>query len=123
MNDYVTLDGLRYATVAEVWEPVMEKPHTERYTLLGQLDLTYGPAIPRAWEGEIIAPVTPRAENWGDIDDLAQTLAKKEAVSFTDHDGNQGMVHCLGSHRRRSLLNRWDDPQNQFYVEVRLVLV
>ena len=120
MNNYITLDGKRYTTVAN-WTPVTEKPYTERYTLSGALDITYGPATPTAWEGEIVAPVTPRSFAWGDIDDLMTALAKKESVTLYDHDGVSHTVHCLGSHERRSLINVWDDDQNVFYVTVRLV--
>jgi hypothetical protein len=122
MNNYITLDGKRYATRADNWFIVENKPHTERYTLFGEVDITYGVSSPTAWEGEIIAPVTPKGFAWGDIDNLLVTLRKKEAVSFYDHHGTSGQVHCLGSLEKRSLMNVWDDPQNVFYVSVRLVV-
>ncbi len=121
MNDYIVLDGNRYATNANNWMPIVEKPHTERYTLTGALDVTYGPSTPTAWEGEIVAPVTPRGGQWGSFNDLLDTLLKKEAVAFIDHNESEFTVHVLGEHNRRSAMNRWDDAQNVFYISVRLV--
>ena len=122
MNNYITLDGYKYATTADTWRPVIHKPHTERYTLTGQLDVTYGPSTPTAWEGEIVAPVTARSFGWGTVNTLIATLAKKEAVNFFDHYGQTlYQVHCLGDQERRSLFPNWDDPHNVFYYLVRLV--
>ena len=69
--------------------------------------MTYGAAFPQAWEGEIHAPVTARAEGWGTITTLKATLAKKSSVVFFDHYGTLYTVHCLGDHRARSLMNYW----------------
>lgn len=121
MNNYITLDGKKYATNAANWQPVYQKPHTERRTLTGALDITYGPATIFAWEGEINAPVTPRDVDWGTIGDLRTTLAKKQAVFLTDHGGDTYHVHCLGDNEERTLMNVWDSELNVFYVKVRLV--
>jgi hypothetical protein len=121
MNDYLRLDTKRYKTKAENWKPVYGKPHTERRTLTGELDITYGPGTIFAWEGEIIAPVTPQDSAWGSIVNLRATLAKKQAVYLTDHLGVSYFVHCLGTHEERSLMNVWDSEFNVFYVSVRLV--
>jgi hypothetical protein len=121
MNDYITLDGYKYATNAKKWDEVKSKPATERYTLSGVLDITYGAAFPQAWEGEINAPVTARAEGWGTFTTLSATLAKKSGVVFVDHYGSSYTIHCLGELRPRSLFHRWDSVANIFYVFVRLV--
>lgn len=123
MNDYITLDGFKYITPARNWTVVNGKPGTERYTLSGALDISYGPATPKSWVGEIGGPVTARAAGWGTIADLRTTLAKKESVSLTDHVGTVYTVHCLGDFSERSLLNKWDSAVNTFYVSVRLVKV
>jgi hypothetical protein len=121
MNDYLTLDGKRYKTKADSWKPVYGKPHTERRTLTGALDITYGPGTIFAWEGEIIAPVTAQGTEWGTVANLRTSLAKKQAVSMTDHYGQTYNVHCLGPHEERSLVNVWDSAVNVFYISVRLV--
>lgn len=122
MNNYIVLDGKKYATGATSWRPVNPKPHTERYTLLGALDLTYGAASPQAWEGDIHAPVTARDTDWGTITDLTTTLAKKTSVTFIDHDAVSNTAHCLGTHERKSFMNKWDDNENVFLVSVRIVI-
>lgn len=121
MNNYITLDGYKYATNANKWEEVTFKPTTVRYTLNGGVDVTYGPATPREWIGEILAPVTARAEGWGTINTLKTTLVKKLAVAFIDHYGYSCNVHCIGEQRGRSLSPRWDDAQNVFFMPVELV--
>lgn len=121
MNKYIILDGKKYATNASNWKPVYSKPHTERRTLTGEIDITYGPSTLFAWEGEINAPVTPRDIGWGTIEDLRTTLLKKQAVAMTDHRGGVYDVHCLGDFADRSLINVWDSAVNVFYVNVRLV--
>lgn len=121
MNNYITLDGYKYATNANKWEEVTFKPATVRYTLSGNLDVTYGDAAPREWLGEILAPVTARGEGWGTITTLKATLVKKSAVTFVDHYDYSCDVHCVGEQRGRSLMPRWDDPQNVFFMPVRLV--
>jgi hypothetical protein len=123
MNNYITLDGNKYATNAKGWKVINGKPGTERYTLLGALDVTYGPATPKCWEGEINGPVTARAAGWGTIVTLRTTLAKKQAVSYTDHYGTTVNVHCLGDFAERSLSTQWDGATNVIYVSVRLVKV
>jgi len=123
MNNYITLDGYKYATSAANWRPVVNKPYKERYTLAGDLDVTYGDATPTAWEGDIHGPVTARATGWGTIATLRTSMAKKSAVNFTDHNGASGTVHILGQFQQKSTLNTWDASGNVWLVSVRLVIV
>lgn len=121
MNSYITLDGKKYVTVAENWRPpVREKPMMVRYTLLGSLDVTYGPGAPIAWEGEIRADVTP-ATGYGSPSDLITSLMKKEGITFIDHSGTSCTVHAVGPFPQRSLQNVWDGPENTIYTHARLV--
>lgn len=122
MKNYIMLDGYKYATNASNWRPVYAKPHTERRTLSGAIDITYGPVYISAWEGEINAPVTAREVGWGTISQLRTTLEKRQAVTLVDHTEVTYNVHCLGEHIERSLLNVWDSADNVFYVSVRLVI-
>jgi len=121
MNNYIILDGYKYATVANNWGYISQKPNSVRYTLSGQLDVTYGTAEPVFWEGEVAAPVVARDVDWGTIETLRVTLAKKQGLSYTDHYGTEYVVHSVIDRKERSLMPNWDDPSNKIYVEVRLV--
>ncbi len=121
MNDYIELDGKKYATNAKTWHPVRSNPATERRTLTGSLDITYGPGEIFSWEGEIHGPVIPRDGTWGSITDLRASIVKKSALTMRDHYGEVYNVYCLGDFPERSLMNVWDNPANVFYVFVRLV--
>jgi len=121
MNNYITLDTKKYATPANNWHCITRKPNTARFTLQGDLDVTYGPAVPVYWEGEIIGPVTARATGWGTIANLRTSLAKQESLNFTDHYGSSYTVHSIGDLQERSLSNKWDDPTNVLYISVKLV--
>jgi len=123
MLNYIVLDGYRYKTMFESWTPKTRKPATERYTLAGSLDMTYGPAAPYEWEGKILAPVTPDGGSYGDIDDLRATLIKRTVLSFTDHHGAAYEVHALGPFTEESRSPMWDAASNEFRVDVRLVKV
>jgi hypothetical protein len=121
MNDYITLDGFKYATSANNWKKLLEKPNTVRYTLSGALDITFGSASPIRWVGDVIAPVSARAEGWGTILNLRTSLAKVTSVVFTDHYADSFTVFSVAPLQERSLMNRWDDTNNVFFVPVELV--
>jgi hypothetical protein len=121
MNNYIVLDGKKYTTRADSWTEIIEKPNSVRYTLTGELDITYGSSIPTIWTGEIVAPVTARALGWGTVSDLETSLVKQESVTFYDHYGSGHNVHSVMPIQGRSLSNMWDDMNNVFYVGVRLV--
>jgi hypothetical protein len=53
MNNYIELDGHKYVTPFGKWVPVIDKPSTARITLDGDLDVTYGPATWKKWQGMI----------------------------------------------------------------------
>lgn len=120
MNNYITLDGKRYAAPYKEFGPLMNKPSTERVTLSGRSDVTYGPATLQEWIGILHAPVTPRAGEWGDIDDLRATLAKRYSVSYTDHYGTTMTAYILGPHPEQSMSPMWDGARNVFKVTVKI---
>jgi hypothetical protein len=122
MNTYILLDGLKYTAPHKAFAPVRSKPSTERITLSGRSDVTYGPASSLEWTGSITAPVTPRDTGWGDIDDLRYTLEKRQGLAFTDHYGNTGIVYAVGSHGETSFTPVWDAASNTFRVAVRLIV-
>lgn len=121
MNAYIELDGLKYATPHKDWAPIMDKPSTVRYTLGGDPDITYGPAVPQAWQGSIRVPVTVTDSTWGMYADLKASLAKLENLAFTDHYGDSYYVAALGPFAERSMSPKWDSPTNVFHIQVRLV--
>jgi hypothetical protein len=121
MNNYILLDGKKYVTPSKNWKPVYDKPATVKATLLGGIDVTYGPAVYNEWQGEIEGPVTPKDGTWGSISDLRATIAKTTTVSFTDHYGTGMNVHVLGPFQERSLAPKWDSASNCIFVQVRLI--
>jgi len=121
MNNYILLDGYRYKTIFGSWKTKTSKPATERYTLDGSLDVTYGPASPYEWDGKIIGPVVSDGGSWGTIEQLRVTLAKREALAYQDHYGNAYTVHALGPFEEESRSPMWDAQTNEFLVGVRLV--
>lgn len=122
MNNYITFDTLKYMAPHLKYAPIRNKPATERLTLSGASDVTYGPGVILEWTGEIIAPVTPNATGWGDIDDLRYSLEKRTALLLTDHYGNIVTVYAMGPHGETSFTPMWDAASNEFRVSVRFVV-
>jgi hypothetical protein len=122
MNNYILLDGKRYATQTKAWTPTVDKPNTIRKTLAGELDVTYGPGAFEEWIGTVEAPVTPISSSWGSIQDLRATLLKRASVEFEDHYGIQRWdVHCIGPFKERSLSPMWDALSNIWFMDVKIV--
>ena len=118
MNEYITLNGKKYVTLAKTWIPTFQKPMTVRNTLLGEVSATYGPAVIKGWQGEIKAPASVSDASWGTVDDLLSALDTLGPVSFTDHMGVTVDVHVTMTANRRALVNVWDSASNCFYVPV-----
>jgi hypothetical protein len=121
MNNYITLDGKKYKTIHKQWTPGSDKPATVRRTLLGTLDVTYGPGTFPDWQGKIEGPVTPIDSSWGSIADLRLTIVKMTSLSMTDHYGVTSTVHVLGPFAEESRSPVWDAATNMIYVKVRIV--
>ncbi len=122
MNNYITLDGLKYHTSAKSWKPDQNVPATVRLMMDGSLDATFGVKSLMIWNGEIEGPVTPEGEGWGTIDDLRTTLLKRTTLSFQDHYAlTTYTVVAQGPYAERSLGNKWDEVENVIYKTVRLV--
>jgi len=121
MNNYITLDGKKYKTIHKQWTPGSDKPATLRRTLLGSLDVTYGPGTFNDWQGKLEGPVTPIDGSWGSIADLRLTIVKLTSVSMTDHYGVTFTVHILGPFQEESRSPVWDSASNMIYVKVRIV--
>ncbi len=122
MNDYVTLDGYRYAAPFMQFEPIRQKPARVRYTLGGTLDVTYGPAAPLIWEGKLKVPVEPTdSDVWGDIGQFRITAATKAALAFIDHLGDSYTVHLLGRFHELPKVPVVDSTTNTYYIPVTIV--
>ena len=120
MNNYIVLDGLRFKTPGNNWQPVLNKPASARTTLNGELNVTYGASNMTSWQGTILGPVTPTDSNWGSIDDLRAILRKNESVLVRDHLNNLGVVHLMGPFSETSISNVWDCPRNEIRVSARI---
>jgi len=104
------------------YAPIRSKPATERLTLSGASDVTYGAGVTLEWSGEIIAPVTPDDTGWGDIDDLRFSLEKRAALPLIDHYGVASTVYAMGPHGETAFHPVWDAGTNEFRVTVRFVV-
>jgi hypothetical protein len=122
MNNYVVFDTLKYKAPHGNFGPIRNKPATERVTLSGKSDITFGPGTLVEWVGELIAPVTPDGTGWGDIDDLRYSLGKRTYLAFIDHYGVAHTVYALGAHAESSLTPMWDGASNEWRVSVRFVV-
>lgn len=122
MNNYVTFDTLKYKAPHGAFGPIRNKPMTERITLSGASDVTYGPGTHIEWVGELFAPVTPEGTGWGDISDLRASFEKREALPFIDHYNNATTVYASGPHGEISLTPMWDAASNEFRVSVRFIV-
>lgn len=122
MNNYVTFDTLKYRAPHGAFAPLRDKPATERLTLSGASDVTYGPGVTLEWIGELIGPVTPDDGTWGDIDDLRASLEKRTVLAFIDHYNVAATVYAFGPHGETSFTPMWDGASNEWRVTVRFVV-
>lgn len=121
MNDYVILDGYRYAAPFMQFEPRRQVPQRQKYTLGGTLDVTYGPANPLFWEGKLKVPVSVTdSDVYGDIGQFRLTIVKKIALAFTDHEGDVFTIHLSGVHHELPKVPVVDSVQNTYYIPVRI---
>jgi hypothetical protein len=121
MNAYVTFDTLKYSAPHGRFSPARSKPSTARITLSGASDVSYGPGTTREWVGVLTAPAKADT-GWGSIDDLRDTLDKRQALAFIDHYGTAVTVYAIGVHNEMSFTPMWDGDSNTWTVSVRLVL-
>jgi hypothetical protein len=126
MNDYIIIDDgtnqYKYATLQRNWLPQPMVPSTSRLLLSGELDTTFASGTLVSWQGEIVAPVTPRAAGWGTITTLRAQLKMLQRHTFSDHYGNAyPNAHFQGPFNERSAIPDWDNVENKFYVTVKIL--
>lgn len=123
MNNYIQLvhptAGAKKYTTKIQWEPSVTKPSTVRAVQLGGMDVTYGPASMKTWEGEIKARITP-ASGYGTPAELETTLNQMTVIGFTDHYGGACIPVHVVEWRRTSHSPMWDGSSNVMYYAVRL---
>jgi hypothetical protein len=124
-NPYIIIndgtDTYWYKTIAKTWMYKPNNPSTARVLLSGSMDVTYGNADIKVWEGDIKAPVTSPGGNYGTIATLRTQLARKVLFTFTDH---YGTVHTdaaiQGNFEEQSIQPDWDVASNEILVKVRI---
>lgn len=122
MNNYMTLDGKKYKTLAKDWQPMYDIPKTVRPLLNGSWDATYGLAEPMEWIGTMSIEVTP-GDGFGSLEDFHITALKKTAIVFIDHIGTPYNVILFGPFRPRSFTAMWDAPSNCYHFPLKLVKI
>jgi len=120
MNDYITLDGKKYATAAEAWEPNEDRPMIVRRLMSATTNVTFGPATFTGWRGVILVDVTPQT-GFGSIDDMRTTYRKRSALSFTDHYGNTFSVVIDRTVGEKSISPMWTAIDNTFRINTSLI--
>lgn len=124
---YVILDGYRYKTLAKQWKPATVRPASARLTLLGDFEATFGAGSLMKWEGLIAvphgetAPLPADGSQYGNIVSLRDTLKKRMALSFVDHNGDPYPESVLiGPFDEQTLINVWNSASNKYYVRLQI---
>jgi hypothetical protein len=120
MNSYITLDGKRYHTAADNWEPNEERPLVIRRLLSGSSNVTFGPATFTGWRGVVTVDVGAQAP-FGNIDDLRTTYRKRQTLVFVDHYGTSYTVVIDRAVGEKSLSPMWTAVDNVFRINLSLV--
>lgn len=125
---YITLDGYQYKTLAKQWRPVTARPASPRLTLLGNMEATFGVGALMRWEGQISvphgesAPLPPNGTQEGNIFTLRETIKKRQALQFTDHNGiTYAEAVLTGPFDEQALVNVWNSTANKYFVRVQII--
>lgn len=120
MNNYITLDSLKYKTSAKSWTPLTGAPRSARITLSGALDSSYADSSAMQWYGEIIAPVTAEGAGWGTIVNLRASIAKTQNLTMIDHYGTSYTI-IIRVAEEYSLSSMWDGAENEWHMDVEVL--
>lgn len=124
MNNYITLNSLKYKTRASDWVPVTVVPGTHRALLSGSADVTFGPSTFSEFRGTIIVPEEAGEESeWGDRADITTVIGSRETIIMNDHFGNELNVVVFGEFPQQSVSPMWDAPSNEWYIPVRIIVL
>jgi hypothetical protein len=117
---YIELDGYYYRVSQKNWRPAMAPLVSTRFLQDGRQDSTWFAKPQYIFQGEIVAPVAVTNTDYGTIETLNITLAKREKLQFVDNWGTIYQVAFMGPSSGRSLAAKWDGTDNVFYVSVQL---
>lgn len=120
MNNYIILDGKRYRTAAESWEPNEERPLIVRRLMSGGSNVTFGPATFTGWRGVVVVDVSAVAP-FGTPTEFRTTYRKRDVLSFTDHFGNVSSVVIDRSVVEKSVSPMHDAPDNTMRFNLALI--
>jgi len=114
-------DTYWYKTISKTWHYAPNNPSTARILLSGKMDVTYGNADVKEWEGDIKAPVTSPGGSYGTIATLRTQLARKVLFTFTDHYEEVYTEAAIqGSFSEQSIQPDWDVASNEILVNVKV---
>lgn len=124
---YIILDGYRYKTLSKQWRPAITRPASPRLTLLGNLETTFGVGALKRWAGLIsvphgeTAPEPADGSQFGNIVSLRDTLIKRSALTFVDHNGiTYSEAVLTGPFEEESLVSVWNSATNKYFVQVQI---
>ena len=120
MNDYITLDNLKYKTTAATWVETEVSPRQLKRLLSSKGDVTFSASAYKTWKGEIVAEITARSADYGTLTTLEASLREKSALSMIDHKGNSCSVYVAGIMEKRSATPDWEGASNKFYIPVEI---
>jgi hypothetical protein len=120
MRDYIILNGLKFRTAAENWEPNEERPMVIRRLMSGGSNVTFGPSTFTGWRGTVLVDVTP-APDFGSIDHMRITYRLRQALEFLDHYGNEYQVVIDRGVGEKSISPMWTAVDNVFRINLSLV--
>ena len=123
MNDYIELDGFKYRTAADNWEPNEERPMVIRRLMSGNTNVTFGPATFTGWRGIVLVPTQTAAPGFGDVENLRTTYRKRSVLSFADHYGNDFNVVIDRSVGEKSISPMWTAVDNVFRINLSRVKI
>lgn len=120
MNAYVQINGKKYATLQRSWVPSYNPPMTLRMCQDGTIDVTHGPKIWYAWQGELKIPVTP-GTGYGLLTDITSVIEGMTTVTFYDHRNVQYSVTVSGQIPEKSATPMWDAASNELWLTVKIM--
>jgi hypothetical protein len=121
MNNYITLDGYKYATGVS-WLPTEDRPMVIKRLFSGGTNVTFGPASYKGWKGSIMVDATPKP-GYGSIENIRTTYRKLSGISFTDHLDNTCTVVMDRSVSEKSLSPMWTAEDNSTSIIVALIKI
>jgi hypothetical protein len=122
MNNYITLDSLKYKTSAASWTVLTGAPRSARITLSGALDSAYNSSNAKQFNGQIIAPVTAEGAGWGTVINFRATAAKTQNLTLTDHHSVSYTI-IMRVVEELSLSPMWDGVENEWHMDVEILAV